>query len=53
MKSRPRIGTPGEMKFVVAQEHVIDFASGGMPASENRNIDIAIASHGLVRPRPA
>ena len=32
MKSRPRIGTTGEMKFIVAQEHVIDFASGGMPA---------------------
>lgn len=32
MKARPRIGTTGEMKFVVAQEHVIDFATGGMPA---------------------
>lgn len=32
MKSRPRIGTPGELKFSVAQEHVIDFATGGMPA---------------------
>ena len=32
MKSRPRIGTTGEMKFIVAQEHVIDFATGGMPA---------------------
>ena len=32
MKSRPKIGTTGEMKFVVAQEHVIDFATGGMPA---------------------
>jgi predicted thioesterase len=32
MKSRPRIGTVGEFKFLVAQEHVIDFASGGMPA---------------------
>jgi predicted thioesterase len=32
MKSRPKIGTVGEMKFVVAQEHVIDFATGGMPA---------------------
>jgi len=32
MKSRPKIGTTGEMKFIVAQEHVIDFASGGMPA---------------------
>jgi len=31
MKSRPKIGTTGEMKFIVAQEHVIDFASGGMP----------------------
>ena len=32
MKSRPKIGTAGEMKFIVAQEHVIDFATGGMPA---------------------
>jgi predicted thioesterase len=32
MKSRPKIGTTGEMKFVVAQEHVIDFATGGMPS---------------------
>ncbi len=32
MKSRPRIGTAGEMKFAVAQEHVIDFATGGMPS---------------------
>lgn len=32
MKSRPKIGTVGEMKFVVAAEHVIDFATGGMPA---------------------
>lgn len=32
MKLRPRIGTAGELKFVVGQEHVIDFASGGMPA---------------------
>lgn len=32
MKSRPRIGTVGELKFTVAQEHVIDCATGGMPA---------------------
>ena len=32
MKARPKIGTVGEMKFVVGQEHVIDFATGGMPA---------------------
>jgi predicted thioesterase len=32
MKSRPRIGTVGELTFVVVQEHAIDFASGGMPA---------------------
>jgi len=32
MISRPRIGTTGELKFTVAQEHVIDFATGGMPA---------------------
>ncbi len=32
MKSRPRIGNSGELKFTVAQEHVIDFATGGMPA---------------------
>ncbi len=32
MKTRPRIGTVGEMKFIVGQDHVIDFATGGMPA---------------------
>jgi fluoroacetyl-CoA thioesterase len=32
MKSRPKIGTAGEFKFVVGPEHAIDFASGGMPA---------------------
>ncbi len=32
MKTHPRIGTTGEMKFVVGLEHVIDFATGGMPA---------------------
>ena len=32
MKSRPKIGTAGELKFTVAQEHVIDFTTGGMPA---------------------
>jgi fluoroacetyl-CoA thioesterase len=32
MKSRPKIGTAGEFKFVASQEHGIDFASAGMPA---------------------
>ena len=32
MKSRPRIGATGELKFVVGPEHIIDFASDGMPA---------------------
>jgi len=32
MKSRPRIGTAGELKFVVEEKHVIDFANDGMPA---------------------
>ncbi len=32
MKSRPKIGTTGELKFVVGVDHVIDFATGGMPA---------------------
>lgn len=32
MKTRPKIGTVGELKFTVGQEHVIDFATGGMPA---------------------
>ena len=32
MKARPPIGTTGELKFIVAQEHAIDFASDGMPA---------------------
>jgi fluoroacetyl-CoA thioesterase len=32
MKSRPKPGTTGELTFKVAQEHVIDFATDGMPA---------------------
>src|ERR1041385_7106423 len=32
MKSRPRIGTVGELSFTVSPEHVIDFTTGGMPA---------------------
>ena len=32
MKSRPRIGTTGELHFVVEKEHAIDFATDGMPA---------------------
>jgi len=32
MKSRPPIGTTGELHFVVGSEHVIDFATDGMPA---------------------
>src|SRR5882762_2011403 len=32
MKSRAKIGTTGELRFTVAPEHAIDFASDGMPA---------------------
>ena len=32
MKSRPKIGTTGELTIVVGPEHVIDFATDGMPA---------------------
>jgi len=32
MKSHPKIGTTGEFSFVVASEHIITFASDGMPA---------------------
>jgi fluoroacetyl-CoA thioesterase len=32
MKSRPKVGTVGELQFVVGPEHVIDFATDGMPA---------------------
>ncbi|HLP76131.1 MAG TPA: thioesterase family protein [Candidatus Paceibacterota bacterium] len=32
MKSSPKIGTAGELKFIVEQKHVIDFATDGMPA---------------------
>jgi len=32
MKKRPPNGLTGEMNLVVGKEHVIDFASGGMPA---------------------
>jgi len=31
MKASPRVGTVGELKFVVEQKHVIDFAAAGMP----------------------
>lgn len=32
MKAAPKIGTTGEFNFVVGSEHVITFASDGMPA---------------------
>jgi fluoroacetyl-CoA thioesterase len=32
MKSPPKIGTAGELPFVVEEEHCIDFATDGMPA---------------------
>ncbi len=32
MKALPKIGTAGELQFVVEQKHVIDFATDGMPA---------------------
>jgi len=32
MTSRPRIGTIGELRFVVEESHAIDFATDGMPA---------------------
>jgi len=32
MKSHPKIGTAGELPFVVEQRHCIDFATDGMPA---------------------
>ena len=32
MKSRPPIGTTGELRFIVEPGHLIDFATGGMPA---------------------
>lgn len=32
MKSSPKIGTAGELQFVVEQKHAIDFATDGMPA---------------------
>jgi fluoroacetyl-CoA thioesterase len=32
MKSHPKIGTAGELPFVVEQQHCIDFATDGMPA---------------------
>jgi len=32
MKSAPKIGTVGELQFVVEQKHCIDFATDGMPA---------------------
>jgi predicted thioesterase len=32
MKSHPKIGTAGELQFVVESKHCIDFATDGMPA---------------------
>jgi predicted thioesterase len=32
MKSRPSIGTVGQLTFTVGTEHIIDFADDGMPA---------------------
>ena len=32
MKGTPKIGTVGEVQFVVEQKHCIDFATDGMPA---------------------
>jgi predicted thioesterase len=32
VKSSPKIGTTGELQFVVEQKHAIDFATDGMPA---------------------
>jgi predicted thioesterase len=32
MKSHPKIGTAGELPFIVEQKHCIDFATDGMPA---------------------
>ena len=32
MKSHPKIGTSGELQFLVEQKHCIDFATDGMPA---------------------
>jgi fluoroacetyl-CoA thioesterase len=32
MKASPRIGTAGQLEFVVDATHVIEFATGGMPA---------------------
>ena len=32
MTSFPKIGTAGELQFVVEQKHTIDFATDGMPA---------------------
>jgi predicted thioesterase len=32
MKSKPTTGTQGQLTFTVGEEHVIDFATDGMPA---------------------
>src|SRR5262245_51134473 len=32
MKRAPKVGTTGELQFLVEQKHVIDFATDGMPA---------------------
>ena len=32
MKSRPKVGSAGELRLVVEQKHIIDFATDGMPS---------------------
>jgi fluoroacetyl-CoA thioesterase len=52
MKSLPKVGTTGEVKFVVEDKHAIEFASDGMPAVLSTPILIGIiertARHSLM-----
>jgi predicted thioesterase len=32
LNSHPKIGTAGQLQFIVEQKHCIDFAADGMPA---------------------
>jgi predicted thioesterase len=53
MKSHPKIGTAGELPFVVEQKHCIDFATDGMPAVLSTPNLIGLLEDGsLDRPHP-
>jgi hypothetical protein len=54
LKSPSKIGTAGELQFIVEQKHCIDFAAGGVPAVLSRPNLIGLLKDGsLDRPHPS